>query len=421
MKKQKLFLHSVLITLCLAAFSCSKNDNPEQPDRMAEYTVMLYGCGGGNLDPSLMLNLEEACTAGSTERVQMTAQIKFSAPYQQESGFEYKGTQRLLLDGNRFDKVEQMDVSLPLYKPENLAEFIRWSKQQCPARKYILILWNHGDGWTPWSDSPKSKGVIFDDNIGGEGMSVAELVEGVKQSGVQLEVLYYDACLMNMLENLGEVQPIARYALGAAHSTPGIGGEYGVLLDLLDKGTDIETIGARYCRAVIAHWSVTDPSPKDITMTRLSGLPDVFAVLKKVSDELVATYADNSEEYDAALDNTYLFAEPEDFDSFPFIDIADYVEQLADASGNAKLFTYASQLQLAVDDAVVCQRTYIGDRSEVSWGVTLVPESIWSSYKYEESPYQTLAFDKATGWSRWLKMNNSGFPETDDSAERNAE
>lgn len=68
MKKQKLFLHSVLITLCLAAFSCSKNDNPEQPDRMAEYTVMLYGCGGGNLDPSLMLNLEEACTAGSTER-----------------------------------------------------------------------------------------------------------------------------------------------------------------------------------------------------------------------------------------------------------------------------------------------------------------------------------------------------------------
>ena len=101
--------------------------------------------------------------------------------------------------------------------------------------------------------------------------------------------------------------------------------------------------------------------------------------------------------------------------------IADYVEQLADASGNAKLFTYASQLQLAVDDAVVCQRTYIGDRSEVSWGVTLVPESIWSSYKYEESPYQTLAFDKATGWSRWLKMNNSGFPETDDSAERNAE
>ena len=156
-------------------------------------------------------------------------------------------------------------------------------------------------------------------------------------------------------------------------------------------------------------------------MTRLSGLPDVFAVLKKVSDELVATYADNSEEYDAALDNTYLFAEPEDFDSFPFIDIADYVEQLADASGNAKLFTYASQLQLAVDDAVVCQRTYIGDRSEVSWGVTLVPESIWSSYKYEESPYQTLAFDKATGWSRWLKINNSSFPETDDSAERNAE
>ena len=99
MKKQKLFQHILLITLCLAAFSCSKNDNPEQPDRMAEYTVMLYGCGGGNLDPSLMLNLEEACTAGSTERVQMTAQIKFSVPYQQESGFEYKGTQRLLLDG----------------------------------------------------------------------------------------------------------------------------------------------------------------------------------------------------------------------------------------------------------------------------------------------------------------------------------
>lgn len=352
----------------------------------------------------------------------MTAQIKFSVPYQQESGFEYKGTQRLLLDGNRFDKVEQMDVSLPLYKPENLAEFIRWSKQQCPARKYILILWNHGDGWTPWSDSPKSKGVIFDDNIGGEGMSVAELVEGVKQSGVQLEVLYYDACLMNMLENLGELQPIARYALGAAHSTPGIGGEYGVLLDLLDKGTDIETIGARYCRAVIAHWSVTDPSPKDITMTRLSGCLDVFAVLKKVSDELVAHLCPITARntmppwiIPICLPNrkistvSRLSTLPITWNNWPT------------RAEMRSFLPMRRSCQLAVDDAVVCQRTYIGDRSEVSWGVTLVPESIWSSYKYEESPYQTLAFDKATGWSRWLKMNNSGFPETDDSAERNAE
>lgn len=393
-----------LFVLCGATVlltACNDDDKGQPKEPQAEYTLMLYGCGGGDLDDFMMLNLHEAVLTGANDKVKMTGQVKFSAEYQDDP--KMKGTHRFILqnkDGDEpFDAMETLDASLPLYEPENLADFIRWSKRQCPAKNYILILWNHGNGWYPLSDAPKTRGILADDNVGELMMSLDELVEGVKQSDTHLKMIYYDACLMAMLENFCGLAEVADYALGAAHITPGLGGDYASLIGNLRTASGLEAAMKQYCRELMAHWSVYD-SDLDISLTDLSRLNPVTALLRQISDELVTSYDDYREEYDEATCACYRLDS-----SYPFFDLMDYVQNLAVTSENAKLIGLSSELHRATDAAIVCRETSKAlYPQEISWGITLINDSMWKIL-YADGAYEALAFDKASGWSKWLKIN----------------
>lgn len=397
-------LKTTCVLLCAILLLAGCRDDDTAPDALpaTEYTLMLYGCGGGNLDDALELNLEEALVHGPTERVKMTVQVKFSRSMQDDP--ELKGTRRWVLgEGEKLEETV-MDVALPLYDPDNLADFIRWSREQCPARNYILVLWNHGSGWMPEDDPAYgSRSVVIDDNLGGRGMTIGETVEGVTRSNTRLKMIYHDACLMGLLENYFELASVADYALGASHITPGEGGEYGSLLLSLDGTADFESAVSRYCRTVVAHWNKVSAGEKlDLKLTDLSKLEPVGKVLGKIADHLVANYDEQGAAFDAAGAGSYHFDE-----DFPYYDVMDYVENLVDCSHDPALFTYASALRAAVDDALPA--LYTSDAlgtQEISFGVTLVNATDWSA-TYADGSYEALAFDKAVRWSRWLAINRS--------------
>lgn len=394
---------ALLCALCAAIVllpSCNDDKGPAK-EPQAEYTLMLYGCGGGNLDNSMLLNLEEALLTGANDKVKMTVQIKFSAKYQSDP--DMRGTQRFILDDEDgdgdYDDVEILDASLPLYDPDNLADFIRWSKLQRPAKNYILILWNHGNGWEPSTDAPKTRGILADDNVGELMMSLDELVEGVKKSDTHLKMVYYDACLMSMLENLCGLADVADYAMGAAHVTPGLGGDYASLISNLRTGANLEAAMKQYCHEVMAHWNIFGAA-LDISLTDLSKLAPVTAALRKISEELVGSYADYTKTYNDATNECYRL-DP----AFPFFDLMDYVQTLAVNSGNALLLNLSSELHRATDAAIVCREAsqkLAGQ--EISWGITLINDAAWES-DYADGSYEELAFDKASGWSQWLQTN----------------
>ncbi|WP_295940659.1 clostripain-related cysteine peptidase [uncultured Alistipes sp.] len=424
----KSFCFIVLMAMIAAMTfpSCSDDDNGGgSKGAKADYTIMLYGTGGGNLDESLMLNLEEAGLIGSGDKVKMTAQIKLSKRFQDNPEYaEYHGTRRFIVGSDEWEQEEELDVSLPFYEPSNIADFINWSKTKCPASKYILILWNHGGGWDPVSDRPlQSRGVVYDDNLGNRGISIYELAEGIKRSNTKFEMIYFDACLMNMLENLGELTDVCNYTLAAGHLTPGMGGEYSILMTLLAQNNNFVDVMKRYCRAVVNHWShihyggdddddddddddedVPD-NRADLTLTDMSKLPAVFAIIKEVADELVASYEDYGADYDGVkMENCYIFE-----DSCPFVEVEGYIEELAVESENVRLIALGSRFALAVDEAIVCQaKTEEVGAQDLAWSVTLVNKTLWDlSYAPYSSSYSNLKFEKQTGWSRWLKLNNT--------------
>lgn len=401
-------LFSLAVATLLA--SCgddSDNGGAKPEEENNDYTIMLYGCGGGNLDGFLMLNLEEAAIIGSTDKVKMTAQVKFSKAYQNDP--EISGTRRFIVGTDEREQEEVMPASLPLYEPATLAEFIEWSKAKCPASRYILIMWNHGGGWLPDDDRPlESRAALYDDNVGNRAMSIYELTEGIKQSNTKFEMIYFDACLMNMLENLGELTDVCNYTLAAGHVTPGYGGEYSILMTLLEQESDFVGAIRKYGRAVMNHWIGASSDGEtdygyDLTMTDMSKLPAVFDIVRDLTDELVSTYEEYEEEYDAVEKEDCYFYD----DDFPFVDIDSYIEMLALSSGNPRLFNIGSRFTLAADEAIVYQTKNQFAPDEMTWSVTLVNKAQWAHlYEPYSTSYGGLKFEQSTGWSRWLKMNN---------------
>ena len=173
------------------------------------YTIMLYGCGGGNLDQYLIYNLNQLTYS---DKVKFTGLVKFSQEYQ--SNAELAGTRQIDMTQEGMKDVQKYNANYRLDDPQHLADFIKDAKQRCPADKYILIFWDHGDTFgvndqpvqNSYPEEPAStgtRGVIYDDNIkDAKGMSIFEMAEGLKRSDTKLDLIYMDVCLMNTIENL---------------------------------------------------------------------------------------------------------------------------------------------------------------------------------------------------------------------------
>ena len=116
--------------------------------------------------------------------------------------------------GNEIVLVENCQLA-NMASPETLTDFIRWSVQTCPAKKYALVLWDHGGG--------ALTGLFIDELFDGDVMYLYELKQALEDSGVQLEALVIDACLMANLETAWAVKDCAHWMIASQELVPGKG------------------------------------------------------------------------------------------------------------------------------------------------------------------------------------------------------
>lgn len=419
-----------MLFLMVLSVSCVKKEYitvepKEEPKDNSSYTIMMYGCGGGNLDMFMVNNIREALLAGSTDRVKFTGQVKFSKAFQDYE--ETSGTQRFVV-GPATDKwytpVEVLDTELPLYDPQSLTDFINWSKEQCPADEYILILWNHGGGWTPWGDgnSVASRAVVYDDVLDDRGLTLDDLVKGINDSGTKMKMIYYDACLMGMVEIMSALTECADYVLSASHITPGLGGDYSSLMYYLNNSTNFLEAIKTYCFETVSHWN-TQGSPGDLTLVDTSKMDNLLSEISVLSGYLkemmpaVIKYAQDPESVTAdemvitdtlmrGISRCYMYET--NYVQFPFFDLLNFAEILANGAAStysAKLVDIASRLNRAFNEVIIYQKlsNIIVNTLDLSLAVTIVDANRWET-QYD-GIYSRLKFDEVTNWGEWLSMN----------------
>ncbi|MBQ8110739.1 MAG: hypothetical protein IJ124_11325 [Clostridia bacterium] len=98
---------------------------------------------------------------------------------------------------------------------DTLADFIRWGKQTCPAKKYALVLWGHGGG--------ALTGLLVDELFDNDVMYLYELRQALADGGARFDALIIDACLMANIETAWNVRESARWLVASEEEVPGRG------------------------------------------------------------------------------------------------------------------------------------------------------------------------------------------------------
>jgi hypothetical protein len=162
------------------------NANPVQ---QADWTFIAYLDGDNDLFEFLARELNYMEMVGSTENVNIVVLL---------DGLSYEDTKRYYIIhdedmGNISSEFEDLG-ELNMGDPDTLSDFVCWAIDNYPADNYYLTLNNHGQGWkgvcSDWTD---------DDYLTSEDLKTA-LSKIKNHLGKKLDILFFDACMMGMLE-----------------------------------------------------------------------------------------------------------------------------------------------------------------------------------------------------------------------------
>lgn len=117
-------------------------ERPAYSGEPAEWNVMVYMAGNNNLSDAAGRDLEELRAVRSYNGVRVTAFVK-----RQDAGGRARRME--ISPGGAPDRIEELSPPVDSGHPQTVVDFVRWAAAHAPAKRYALVLWNHGGGWTP--------------------------------------------------------------------------------------------------------------------------------------------------------------------------------------------------------------------------------------------------------------------------------
>jgi len=203
---------------------------------------------------------------------------------------------------------------------DELTDFIRYSTENFPANRYILILWDHGGG--------SETGYGYDENYPNNGsLTPADIGEALKNSNVKFDIVGFDACLMANLETAIAIEPYADYMIASEESEPGEGWYYTNWIKMLEENTSESSIniGKKIVDDYISTSTSSDRS-SELTQSFIDLGELVYNIKEPLNTFALATKEKlNSNDYQSiatARSNTKEFSKSSYLDQVDLVDLA---------------------------------------------------------------------------------------------------
>jgi len=365
-----------------------------------EWTILVFMNAANNLEPDSIDDMNEMEQLGSTSDVNIVVQWKRIAGYDSSNG-DWKTTRRYYVTRDsdpetvNSNLLVDMGTGVDMGSPNTLRDFLQWGVRSFPARKYMVVLWNHGAGWRAFRDRLNlfARGVSYDDNTGNH-IRIWELPLALSV-GVKWDIIAFDASLMQMLEVAYEIRNLGDYIVGSEESPPAAGYPYHRILApvVSNPGISARDLAAQIVTQTINYYN--PDSTDNITQSALdaSQIENVAQKVDVLAQVLLAVAPGNGSAVAAARDNAQAYGE------YTYKDLWDYTEQLrARLPGSQSLTDAIDGVQTALSQAVVTE-AHSNRRVNRSHGLSIyVPTP--SSF---ETRYGLLAFARATHWDEWLQ------------------
>ena len=404
------------------------------------WLVMVYADADDDiLEEDIYFDLNEIESAGSTDRVQVVAQIdRYTEAYQGDGDWttarRYEISQDADLNTVASKVVEDLG-EVNMGSADTLVDFATWAIETYPADRHVLILSDHGAGWIGgWTDNdPKANQVIWLNDLN------AALGTITQETGIgKFELVGMDACLMGMMEIYDMLAAHANYAVASEEVEPALGWAYGDFLGKLNERPEMS--GAELAGAIVegylsqdlriqddqarkellAQFNVKDDIPADVlademgdkmtlSAVDLSALPDLHSAFNdlllglKESDKGVVADARG---YAQAFENIFNDKKPA-----PFIDLGSFLSILSEKSEDTVIDGLIAEVQAAYQQAIIAERH--GPERPGSTGMSIhfpISEHYWNegAYDYTKYPVRADLFAENSLWDDYLAYHYAG-------------
>ena len=411
-----------------------------------QWTVMVYLAGDNNLDSAGVIDLKEMKTVGSTDRINVIAQfdrqgkdIATNRYYIRKGGTLAKDIVGSLGETNMGD-------------PCVLEDFTKWGVKNYRAQHYLLVVWNHGNGWNdenvyrvarnmmklnirrrgevvlPAKGARKEsvsirriraiggkkfrhalfhtsimkaitvRGIAYDDDAQDflDNIEMKRLLASMKKIlKHKIDILGMDACMMSMAEVVYQLRDSVSLTVGSEEVEPGDGWPYNRILAKLTKKPAM--MPSELATTIVNEYLASYPANAGVTQSACdlskSGL--LASAVDRLADGLNSHLSDAAER--AKIVECRL--QTQAYDTPDYIDLYDFCGLLESKTGFDDIRAACSAVKNAIQhDGVVIRSGYKGGNVKHSNGL-----SIYFPQKNLSSLYATLDFTKKTSWGKFLE------------------
>ena len=404
--KYKYSIIFVLIILSITLTGCFVPPIPNIP----EWTVMIYLDSDNNLESAGINDINEMEMVGSSSDVKIVVQvdrIPYSVLAANNQGYaddtsngDWTTTRRYYItqdsDPYQINSDLKSDLGeLNMGDPQTLVDFASWAITNYPAKKYLLVIWNHGGGFRAVSPS-LTKDIAWDDTSGGDRITMPELEYALSaisiEMGENIDIVGMDACLMAMTEVAYQIKDYADILVASEENEPGDGWPYDTILAQLVANPAITS--AQLASVIVDKYIDSYGVSYEVTQSAidLSYMNDLALKLSNLALAIMSDSATPLNNYIEAANSSQYYSDPD------FIDLYDFCNQLLAYSNSLEVKNIALNIQQTLNYAVI-KSGYSGGSVSGSKGLSIYFP--WY-YAYNSNKYNSTNFAQDTFWDEML-------------------
>lgn len=378
-KKSNKTIFYIIIAIIFVIWLFSGEDNVEEVVSNAgdgTYTLMVYMCGSNlESDAGYASNdIEEMLKSQLADEVNLLVYTGGASKWF-DYGISNKTNQIYKVESGSLNLVKDNIGKQYMSKADTLSYFLNYSKENYPADKYGLILWDHGGGAV--------SGFGYDENNPDENdtLTIDEIKQALDSFGTKLDFIGFDACLMANVETAYAVKNNADYFIASEETEPGTGWDYVKVLNKLSSNTSQN--GADLAPTIVDSFVASNNGffGADATLSciDLSKMDNVYEKLVAFMKDIKVSELDVNKfsNVSRAIQKTKAYADGE----IDTIDLVHFTENVNISS--------SSELSNAIKEAVIYNKTT--DYVQNSNGLSIyIPNKDLRYYQNMRNIYQNI-------------------------------
>jgi len=399
----------ILMILCLLSAVADVYASGASIRSSVDWTFLVYLDADNNLETFGIKDFLEMASVGSNANLNVVVQMDRAEGYDDSYG-DWTGCNRFYVtqglmptEANAFEDLGEVNMG----DPETLVDFAEWTANQFPAGKYIAVLWDHGNGIIDEKTIEGKartedyiKGICYDETHNDQ-LTILELQSALEtvtlDTGVNFDIIGFDACLMSMIEIAYQIRNSPRIIVASEETEPGDGWPYDDILTHLAEFPQMapEGLASIIVQDYVASYrNGSQGTSEGVTLSAFwidkvvsAVLPKVDAFAELMNRSLVTYWREIVD----AVGNT------EDYGYPAYHDICDFASEVRKRISDIGIQQVAGDLIAAIQAATIDEAH--GRDHPDSHGLSVYLPSSENGYYYR---YENLDFAIESSWDEFL-------------------